>query len=197
MDNKGFSFNETEINNLDKISGIYIIKNSKSGKSYVGESINVKERLKTHLLGLNALYHPNKDLNKDYLRDGGKYFLFELIETMKPVKDRTLLKEKLKEREQYWINQFQKEKLYNRETGKIENILKNGSGIVVIPANMFKAVKTLLKNHPEFIYSGINDLVRDLLCNWIMKVAEYDNLDIKMLLLKDKVKNKSILLKDL
>lgn len=41
-------FNEKNLNSIDKCPGIYAIKNNLNGKIYIGQSKNLRERLKTH-----------------------------------------------------------------------------------------------------------------------------------------------------
>ena len=41
-------------------SGIYIIRNTESGKVYIGSAVNVRVRLRGHRSGLVSGIHPNK-----------------------------------------------------------------------------------------------------------------------------------------
>lgn len=78
--------------------GIYRIYNSKTGKSYVGSSINITRRLLTqfYLLRKNKSHSPK--LQAAFNKHGEQCFLHEVIETC----DVTVLAD----REQYWIRKF-------------------------------------------------------------------------------------------
>lgn len=75
--------------------GIYIIRNIKNNKMYVGQSQNVYDRLRQHFAALDKGRHPNKKLQKDYRFYGKKNFTWE-------IKQYCGIKE-LNEREYYWI----------------------------------------------------------------------------------------------
>lgn len=79
-----------------KIAAIYRIS-SANGKSYVGSSVNVENRLYVHRRQLNAGCHPNIKLQRAWDKFGEEYFAFSLIEVVSDVE--TLLL-----REQYWID---------------------------------------------------------------------------------------------
>lgn len=46
-------------------SGIYVIKNIKNNKMYVGQSQNMFERKLQHFAALNSHHHKNEELQKD------------------------------------------------------------------------------------------------------------------------------------
>ena len=79
-------------------SGIYIIKNNSNNKVYVGQSKNVKNRVYVHRYSLQYNRHYNKHLQTAWNRDGEPSFIFEIIEICP--------KEKLDEREIYYINMY-------------------------------------------------------------------------------------------
>lgn len=79
-----------------KISGIYIITCKINNKHYIGESINVFNRLQTHKVSLKHHYHPNLHLQKSVDKYGIKNFTFELLEEYPH--------EVLKSMENYWCN---------------------------------------------------------------------------------------------
>lgn len=81
-----------------KVSGIYAIKNLINNKIYIGQSIDIKRRCNTHRYKLNHLKHPNKYLQKEWIKYGKENFIFEIIEKC----DDILLKEK----EKYWIKYY-------------------------------------------------------------------------------------------
>ena len=78
-------------------SGIYKITRLKTGEIYIGKSTNVKDRWQQHcktVFGAGTIAH--SILHTTMQRDGLQNFTFELIEEVP--------KEKLSEREKYWIN---------------------------------------------------------------------------------------------
>lgn len=59
---------------------IYIIFNTTNNKCYIGESDNVASRLSGHFLSLNRKKpHDCNDLQKDWDRQNGKNFLFQIL----------------------------------------------------------------------------------------------------------------------
>lgn len=90
-------------NSTAKISGIYKITSLKTGQIYIGQSVDIKERLKTHIkTGLSSAVSTNK-LYKAMKKEGVENFTFEILEEVP--------RDKLNEREIYWIN-FYKSKEY-------------------------------------------------------------------------------------
>ena len=77
-------------------SGIYKITDQKSGLAYVGQSVNLKERFRTHIKnGLTWTPQSNK-LYQEMQKDGVENFTFHILEYTS--------KAKLNEREAYWID---------------------------------------------------------------------------------------------
>ena len=78
-------------------SGIYKITRLKTGEVYIGKSTNVKKRWVEHCktaFGNGTIAHST--LHTTMERDGIEHFTFELLEEVS--------KDKLTEREKYWIN---------------------------------------------------------------------------------------------
>lgn len=78
-------------------SGIYKITRLKTGEIYIGKSTNVKDRWQQHcktVFGAGTIAH--SILHTTMQKDGLQNFTFELIEEVP--------KDKLTEREKYWIN---------------------------------------------------------------------------------------------
>lgn len=78
-------------------SGIYKITRLKTGETYIGKSTNVKDRWQQHcktVFGAGTIAH--SILHTTMQKDGLQNFTFELIEEVP--------KDKLTEREKYWIN---------------------------------------------------------------------------------------------
>ena len=78
------------------ISGIYQILNIITNKFYIGSSYRIIKRWKDYLRLLNEKRHPNKYLQASWNKHGENSFEFIIVETCN--------KEKLIEREQFWIN---------------------------------------------------------------------------------------------
>ena len=78
-------------------SGIYKITRIKTGEIYIGKSTNVKDRWIQHcktVYGAGTIAH--SILHTTMAKDGLENFTFELVEEVP--------KDKLTEREKYWIN---------------------------------------------------------------------------------------------
>ena len=79
--------------------GIYKITNIDNGKCYIGQSVDIRTRFRDHIkagLGINA---SNNKFYTDMKEIGPEHFMYEIIEKCP--------REKLNERERYWIDFFQ------------------------------------------------------------------------------------------
>lgn len=85
-------------------SGIYRITNLVNNKTYVGSSVNLKNRKKIHFLDLKKGKHHNEHLQKSYNKYGLEKFKWEILEIVDFIEDRNILKKNLLEKEQKWIN---------------------------------------------------------------------------------------------
>ena len=81
---------------MTKISGVYKITNKITGEFYIGSSKDVKERWHGHRNISNWKRFPNVKLYQAMAQYGRDNFTFEVVEETR----------NLKEREQYWIEQF-------------------------------------------------------------------------------------------
>lgn len=86
-------------------SGIYRIVCMISGKSYVGQSVNVDGRVRHHFTRLISGTGQNKHLQNAFDLYGAENFVAEILEFC----DRELLTQ----REQFWIDHYGFENLYN------------------------------------------------------------------------------------
>lgn len=84
--------------------GIYKITNLVSNQAYIGQSVDIASRFKQHIkCGLGIDTPASNKLYKSMLEDGVWNFSFELLEECP--------KDKLNERESFWINLYQTNKV--------------------------------------------------------------------------------------
>lgn len=121
--------------------GIYQITNLKSGKLYIGQSVDIQKRIKDHLYELNHGIHANRYLQAAWNKYGESNFVFSTLELIS--------EEHLTERERYWVNfygGYESDKLYNlREPGP------TGRMSVESIAKLSESQKQLRKNNPEYV----------------------------------------------
>ena len=99
--------NKMDVNALPNIcSGIYQITCLGNNKIYIGSSKNIRLRLQTHIRTLNNNLHRNPHLQNAYSLFGNDFFRYTILEICS--------ENKLKEREQYWMDITQ---CYKREFG--------------------------------------------------------------------------------
>lgn len=91
--------------NIQIICGVYEIKNTLKDKRYIGSSKNIGQRWKKHLQEIKNGKHRNGYLQNAFNKYGFDSFTFSIVEEC--------LEEDLKSREQYYIDLYGKEKLYN------------------------------------------------------------------------------------
>lgn len=77
--------------------GIYKIENLKNGKVYIGKSVNIFSRWKSHLFSLDNGSHYNINLQTDFSKYGVENFTFQVLEFTN--------KDNLDNREMYHIEQ--------------------------------------------------------------------------------------------
>lgn len=78
-------------------SGIYAIRNTISGKLYVGSAVHLKNRWKSHRSNLTLNKHHSEKLQRAWNKYGSDAFVFEVLEIVPG-------KQCLVEREQHWID---------------------------------------------------------------------------------------------
>jgi len=93
-----------DLQNIPKSSGVYKITNIIYGKSYIGNSINLRKRAQQHKWSYKR---KESLLYSDMNTFGVNCFSFEVIELLK-------LKELLTERESFWITKLKSE--YNKNS---------------------------------------------------------------------------------
>lgn len=80
-------------------SGIYCIRNTVSGRIYVGSAIKIRSRWNQHRHMLRTGIHHSKKLQRSWNKHGESAFVFEILEAITEVT-------KLVQREQFWIHQL-------------------------------------------------------------------------------------------
>ncbi len=91
---------------MEMDSGIYRITNTHNDKCYIGSSKNIKFRMyDQHRRELRKNAHKNGHLQGAWNKYGESLFKFEVLEYCEV--------DSLIKREQYWIDQYSKEELYN------------------------------------------------------------------------------------
>lgn len=82
-----------------KQCGVYVIRNLKNGKMYVGSTINsFNSRWNTHKRLLKRNRHPNSHLQAAYNKYSKEFFVFQIVEITNPLEAR--------KRESYYINLY-------------------------------------------------------------------------------------------
>lgn len=93
-------------------SGVYIIRNTTSGKSYIGSAVDISRRLAKHRWLLRTGAHPSKHLSASWTKYGEDVFETATLEECPP--------SALLEREQHWIDTMQPE--YNKRAKANSNL---------------------------------------------------------------------------
>lgn len=111
--------------------GIYRWLNKVNGKVYIGQTVDLSDRQRSHRNSLNNGTNKCKMLQKAWDKHGEDSFTYERVEE---VSDRYLLTE----REQYWVDFYD-----SANPKKGYNIVKNvGSGPYIRKTNTTKAPRT-------------------------------------------------------
>lgn len=102
---------------IEKISGIYCIKNKNNEKMYIGYSSNIYRRFYEHKNNLKNNKHENSYLQKSYNKYGEISFEFFIIESCE--------ENEMKEREIFYIEKYS---TFNKDFGY--NMTLGGDGII-------------------------------------------------------------------
>ena len=81
------------------ITGIYKITNLVNNKSYIGQAVQISERLKNHIKAGIGIDPPNNPMYKDMKDIGVENFLFEIVQECPATK--------LNDLEKFWIEHYQ------------------------------------------------------------------------------------------
>lgn len=90
----------TQMNQGPAQAGIYCIRNTVSGRRYVGSSLNIRQRWFSHRSLLLKGMHHSPTLLRSWLKHGESAFVFEVLEIVETPSI-------LLEREQFWIDEFE------------------------------------------------------------------------------------------
>lgn len=154
--------------------GIYCIKNLVNGKVYIGQSVNIKRRIKDHFVRAFSCNKSNDEYDKPLGRAIRKYgkenFEVTIIEECE--------KEKLNEREIYWIkfyNSTDKECGYNLSEGGEQSgysILKKQEISEIIDLLQFSTIPiTEIADYYKIAISTISEINHGHI--WINKELNY------------------------
>lgn len=94
-----------DVEALKARSGIYQILHAESGRSYIGQSVNLAKRLMEHRASLRRGAHDNRYLQRAFDKYGEDQFSFSVVEYSSP--------SRLTEREQFWIDRVGFDRLFN------------------------------------------------------------------------------------
>lgn len=120
--------------------GIYIIKCNANNKVYIGQSINLSQRLNEHKNKLIRGVHNNKHLQNAFNKYGQKTFIFDVLEVLQ---EENYNKEKLNILEIEYISKFESNK-----RNKGFNIENGGNSVGKIGEETKKKISLALKgNH--------------------------------------------------
>ena len=92
-----------------KSCGIYKITNLINQKTYIGQAVNLSDRIRTHVKAGLGIDTPNSILYKAMRKDGVENFSFEILEYCDPVD--------LNDREKIWIGYFSSQEWGYNMTG--------------------------------------------------------------------------------
>jgi len=113
-------------------SGVYYILNLKNDRIYVGESIDIASRWRTHRADLRAHHHKNNALQSDWNAFGETSFEFGILTTV----PRLPFRHQLRKVEQIFIHAYRaNDPLYGYNGGVIEirNIRTEPNQNAVVP----------------------------------------------------------------
>jgi hypothetical protein len=64
--------------------GVFVIRNTSSGKAFIGSSTDAPARLNRHRSTLKFGAHPSRELQQDWESLGADAFEFTVVDTLKP-----------------------------------------------------------------------------------------------------------------
>lgn len=81
MDRKALS---REYKEAARPMGVFRVRNTVNGKSFVGSSVDLPSMLNRQRAQLGFGGHPNKELQRDWQAMGAEAFAFEVLDTLAP-----------------------------------------------------------------------------------------------------------------
>lgn len=108
---------KNQYKNRERHIGVFQITNTKSGKIFIGTTVNLEVVFNKHRSQLNFGGHPTKELQKDWDELGPDYFSFEIIDEIKPNDDPNYkYRDDLETLEELWLDRLQpyEEKGYHK-----------------------------------------------------------------------------------
>jgi hypothetical protein len=105
-----------EYKNTVRDKGVFAIRNTKTGRVFLGGTLNLYNIFERHKFRLNMGSHFNERLQKEWTALGEGAFSFEILEILKLKDDLAYnYDEELKILEMLWVDKFRPiaEKLYN------------------------------------------------------------------------------------
>lgn len=92
-----------------KVGGIYMITDQLDGRVYIGQSVDIRERMRQHIKAAISCNAATNKLYKAMQTDGVHNFTFEILEEVP--------RDKLNEREVYWIEFYKAKEQLNSTKG--------------------------------------------------------------------------------
>jgi hypothetical protein len=88
-------------------AGVYRIRNTRSGKTLIGTSVDAPAMLNRQRAQLRTGGHPNRTLQQDWTADGADAFVFEVLDTLTPRDEPASdMAEELRLLEQLWLEKL-------------------------------------------------------------------------------------------
>ncbi|MGA2297197.1 MAG: GIY-YIG nuclease family protein [FCB group bacterium] len=106
-----------EYKNIVPPKGVFVIRNKKTGKVFLGSSLNLKNQFEQAKIILNMGNHLNSALQSDWIKFGEDNFEYEVLETLEIKQDSDYnYSEDLEILEMLWIDKYKpfSEKCYNK-----------------------------------------------------------------------------------
>ena len=127
---------------------IYMVENKINGKKYIGQTTNLKNRWSEHKRKLRKETHTNSHLQNSYNKYGKESFKFYILEEVK--------KEKIDEREIYWID------FYNTFKGEGYNLKSGGKANCDFSEEAIQKIREASKGrkHTEETKENIYDKIK-------------------------------------
>lgn len=134
----------------NQISGIYKTTNKINGKYYVGSSINIDKRWRSHKNRLNSNIHANKHLQNSWLKYGEINFIFSILETISL--------DKLAETEQKYLDIAvnEQDKTYNLSFDVTHKVITEKTRIKIRNSLLGRTLSSKIKEKISKSIRGVN-----------------------------------------